>query len=57
LLAEVIIFWTTFFFLSFPQLYLVCIGKKRIEKSLNASSDDEDEDDKDKKSDDGKGKD
>jgi hypothetical protein len=57
LLAEVIIFWTTFFFLSFPQLYLICIGKKRIEKSLNASSDDEDEDDKDKKSDDGKGKD
>ena len=43
LLAEVIIFWTTFFIMSFPMLFLVCMGKERIELALKGDQEDDEE--------------
>lgn len=50
LLAEVIIFWTTFFIMSFPWCFMICMGKERVENAFNAN-DEEDEEGEGKKSD------
>ena len=52
LLAEVIIFWTTFVIMSFPQLLLKTMNSKTLVKALEEPESDEDESDKkEKKSD------
>lgn len=48
LLAEVIVFWTTFHIMSFPHFFILVEKKEYIEEKLN-HKDDEEEEDGDKK--------
>ena len=45
LLAEVIVFWLTFFFQQFPQVFLFMLGKERIEDTLKEADQDGGDDD------------
>lgn len=47
LTAEVIIFWTTFVFTSFPNLFLIILKKQNLEDALTKKDDDEEGSDKD----------
>ena len=44
LVAEIIIFWTTFFIMSFPMLFLKFMSKQKVEKCYIGNATEEEED-------------
>jgi hypothetical protein len=44
LIAEVVIFWTTFFIMSFPMLFLKFMSKQKVEKCYIGNASEEEED-------------
>ena len=48
-MAEIVIFWTSFIIMSFPQLVLFFMKKENIENAYYGENNDEDEDDQPEK--------
>lgn len=49
LMAEVIVFWTTFFIMSIPQLFFIFMKKENLEDAINQDEEDESNDSEDEK--------
>jgi hypothetical protein len=43
LMAEVIVFWVTFFIMSIPQVFFLCMSPENLEDAINHDEEDEEE--------------